>query len=61
MEYIELIVKIPEDIYKASHIIDVKYEDVIQIPLEVIANGTPLPKGHGRLIIEEDGSIHEDN
>jgi hypothetical protein len=29
-------------IYKASQIIDVKYEDVIQIPLEVIANGTPL-------------------
>jgi hypothetical protein len=45
----ELIINIPEDIYKASQIIDVKYEDVIQIPLEVIKNGTPLPKGHGDL------------
>ena len=50
MADIELVIKIPEEIYKASQIIDVKHEDVIQIPLEVIANGTPLPKGHGRLI-----------
>jgi hypothetical protein len=61
MEYIEMIVKIPENVYNASRIIDVKYEDVIQIPLEVIANGKPLPKGHGRLIVEEDGSIHEES
>ena len=26
-----------------------------------VMNGTPLPKGHGRLIIEKDGSIHEEN
>lgn len=50
MADIELVIKVPEEIYKASQIIDVKYEDVIQIPLEVIKNGTPLPKGHGRLI-----------
>ena len=50
MPNIELVIKIPEGIYKASRFIDVKYEDVIQIPLEVIANGTPLPKGHGDLI-----------
>ena len=65
MSDIELVIKIPEEIYKASQIIDAKYEDVIQIPLEVIANGIPLPKGHGRLIedkfititdIREDGS-----
>lgn len=47
---IELVIKIPEGIYKASRIIGVKYEDIIQIPLEVIADGTPLPKGHKRLI-----------
>lgn len=48
---IELVIKMPEEIYKASQIIDDKYEDAstIQIPLEVIARGTPLPKGHGRL------------
>lgn len=50
MADIELLIKIPEEIYKASQIIDAKYEDVVQIPLEVIVNGTPLPKGHGRLI-----------
>ena len=50
MADIKLVIKIPEEIYKSSQILDVKHEDVIQIPLEVIANGTPLPKGHGRLI-----------
>lgn len=50
MADIELVIKIPEEIYKASQIIDVKYEDVIQIPLEVFKNGIPLPKGYGRLI-----------
>lgn len=49
MSDIELVIKIPEEIYKASQIIDTKHEDTIQIPLEVIANGIPLPKGHGVL------------
>ena len=44
----KLIIDIPEEIYKASKIIDGLYENVIQIPLEVIANGIVLPK-HGRL------------
>ena len=39
----KLIINIPEGIYKASKIINVQYEDVIQIPLEVIANGIPIP------------------
>lgn len=38
-----ILIDIPEEIYKASKIIDVQYEDVVQIPLEVIANGTPIP------------------
>ena len=38
----KLIIDIPEEIYKASQIVDVKYEDTIQIPLEVITNGTPI-------------------
>jgi len=46
----QIVIDIPEEIYKASQILDVKYEDTVQIPLEVIANGTPLPKGHGDLI-----------
>ena len=49
MADIELLIKIPEEIYKASQIIDAKHEDTIQIPLEVIKNGTRLPKGHGIL------------
>lgn len=28
---------------------------------QVIAKGIPLPKGHGRLIIEKDGEIHEES
>lgn len=39
----QMVINIPEEIYKASKIIDVQYEDVVQIPLEVIANGTPIP------------------
>lgn len=46
----QIVINIPEEVYKASQIIDAKYENVIQIPLEVIKNGTPLPKGHGKLV-----------
>lgn len=42
----KIVIDIPEEIYKASQIVDVKYEDVIQIPLEVISNGKPLNPGH---------------
>jgi len=59
MADIELVIKVPEEIYKASQVINVKYEDVIQIPLEVIANGTPLPKGHGRLIDVDELKKHK--
>lgn len=59
MANVELLIKLPEEIYKASQILDVKFEDTIQIPLEVIANGTPLPKGHGRLIDADDIRVIE--
>lgn len=39
----KLLIEIPKEIYKASKIIDIQYEDVVQIPFEVIANGTPIP------------------
>ena len=39
-----LIIDIPEKVYRASQIMEVKHEDTIQIPLEVIANGIPLDK-----------------
>ena len=44
-----LIIDIPDKIYKASKLIDVKHDDVIQIPLEVISHGTVLPDRHGDL------------
>ena len=59
MADIELVIKVPEEIYKASQIIDVKHEDVIQIPLETIANGTPLPKGHGRIRMMNENILNE--
>lgn len=51
---IELVIKIPKGIYVASQMLDVKPDDIVQIPLENIANGTSLPKGHGRLIDENE-------
>ena len=52
MADIELVIKIDEKTYK-----DIKkgkiYSSIRDVPLEsvsAIANGTPLPKGHGRLI-----------
>lgn len=46
---IELVIKLPKEIYVASRMLNVKPDDVVKIPLEVITNGTPLPKGHGVL------------
>ena len=48
----KLIIDIPEEIYKASQIIKPKYDDVIQIPLEVIANGTPLSEKLEKIKVE---------
>ena len=54
MADIELVIKIPEDDYK-----EVKEDTYSGTPFEnrvfsTIANGTPLPKGHGRLFDERD-------
>lgn len=32
-----------------------------KVILNALYNGKPLPKGHGRLIIEKDGEIHEES
>ena len=51
MADIELLIKIPEELYK-----DIKEHGLCgycsdrEIMSEAICNGTPLPKGHGRLI-----------
>ena len=49
----ELVIKIPEVVYE--HILKVKsVPDMLGIDIvntiEAVKNGTPLPKGHGRLI-----------
>ena len=60
MSDIELVIKIPEQIYVAIRKADVIISDqrngkslmgkaLMSIILNAIANGTPLPKGHGRL------------
>jgi hypothetical protein len=48
MEYIELVIKIPEGEYQ--HIKNVWRKRRGSVPWSYIAFGTPLPKGHGRLV-----------
>lgn len=53
MADIELVIKISEDSYKATcngWMLPPDVENVVQ----GIKNGTPLPKGHGRLIYAKD-------
>ncbi len=48
MANVELIIKIPEEKY---NYVKKQVAEGIDNPLKVyIANGTPLPKGHGRLV-----------
>ena len=47
MADIELVIKIPEDYYKAITEIP---NHQCTVDMLIIKNGTPLPKGHGRLI-----------
>ena len=42
----ELIIKIPDEIYE---LIKTDKSELIGLP-KAVKNGTPLPKGHGRLI-----------
>lgn len=47
----KVVIEIPDDFYKN---VQDNYRlgngDVVQIPIGCISNGTPLPKGHGRLV-----------
>lgn len=56
----QIVIDIPEQAYNLLKNEGVDWLGAEQI-LYQVANGIPLPKGHGRLIIEEDGSIHEEN
>ena len=65
MADIELVIKIPEEMYHktVAGIYEGEESDclIIDTFTYAIENGNPLPKGHGRLIIEKDGSIHEES
>lgn len=53
MPDIELVIKIPERIhYGIEKGITVNGSKASQILIDAVKNGTPLPKGHGRLIDE---------
>ena len=45
----ELIIDIPEEV-KSRLCFGITYPKDIQVICEALNNGTPLPKGHGRLI-----------
>ena len=49
MSDIELVVKIPDVIYEGVKM-DRVLDTSIEIVLDAIKNGTPLPKGHGKLV-----------
>jgi hypothetical protein len=57
MADIELVIKMPEEVYKS--IINgknyISYQEYVE---GAIKNGTPLPKGHGRIV--DVGKIDED-
>ena len=52
MADIELVVKIPEEIYESRYGEECDEKDclIIDAFTYAIANGTPLPKGHGRIV-----------
>lgn len=46
----QIVISIPDDVYDECKGGDVFYPDTGGIVWEGVRNGTPLPKGHGRLI-----------
>lgn len=63
MADIELVVKIDEDAYRyakkynGSSMLTLREEEM-GMCMDAIANGTPLPKGHGKLIDADDIDNH---
>lgn len=58
MADLELVVKIPEESYKATCRGSMLPPDVENV-VNAIKNGKPLPKGHGRLIDADDIRVIE--
>lgn len=59
----EIVIDIPQIMYVAIKQYGITFLSCNdkKILRKSIANGTLLPKGHGRLIIEKDGEIHEES
>lgn len=58
----QIVINIPEDVHERIKRLvddDCFSHDIVGANMKRIAKGTPLPKGHGRLIDEND-LIHED-
>ena len=54
MTDIELVIKIHEDTYKDIIKNGFIYDEDNEVVTHAIKNGTPLPKGHGRVLDEKD-------
>lgn len=58
MSDIELVIKIPERIhYGIEKGITVNGSKASQILIDAVAKGTPLPKGHGRLMVLSEDAV----
>ena len=61
MADIELVIKIPEEVKRAlgnNEEYRLYTESICHVMLTAIKDGTPLPKGHGRLIDADDIDNH---
>lgn len=56
----QIVIDIPDGCYKELNNGQFPIQDAYRL-VAWIKNGTPLPKGHGRLIMEKDGEIHEES
>ena len=57
MADIELVIKIPEDVYKQFKKDQKEKYISAMISTDIIANGISLPKGHGRLMIVSEDAL----
>ena len=58
MADVELVIKIPKEVYEDIKDSNVIFRDDERTCYEAVQNGIPLPKGHGRLIDADDVNNH---
>ena len=54
MADIELVIKIPKEVYEDIKDSNIIFRDDERTCYEAVQNGIPLPKGHSRLIAESE-------